>query len=181
MKEIIESLARIPGVRVVMLTAEDGIPIVTRGKVPAEREVNGTPAWGDSAEDLNALAALAIGWRNDIAPAVAPLTWDTPHRLVLSAARGTIVLLHGPGAVLLVLLQRGMRAEELRLPMEGTLARIQRILRGMGRGSSASYDDNPDPPGVLPGGIDDGRGRRSLPSGPSPTEVSGKRIPGISG
>ncbi|MEM7517114.1 MAG: hypothetical protein AAF368_09360 [Planctomycetota bacterium] len=179
---MIESLARSPGVRVVMLTTEDGVPIVTRGKVPDEGEANGTPAWGDSAEDLNALAALAIGWRSDVSRAVAPLSWQTPHRVVLKAARGTMILVHGPGAVLLVLLQRGMRAEELRLPMEGALSRIQRILRGMGRdASSSSQEESTEPQGIHPARPNSAP-RVSIPLAMgTPQEITGKRDPNTSG
>jgi hypothetical protein len=51
---------------------------------------------------------------------------------VLSAARGTLIAMQAPGALLLVVLESGMRAEELRLPMEGAVARMQRHLRTIG-------------------------------------------------
>ena len=178
MKEVLDPLARIPGVRVAMLTSDDGVPIAVRGKVPSSDEAADTPAFGDSAEDLNALAGLAAGWMNELSRAVAPLSWNAPRRIILNATRGTMILLHGPGAVLLVLLQCGMRPEELRLPMEAATNRMQRMLRSMGGGgheapTQETTERQSEPSGLFPGGL-------KLAMAP-PGQQTGNQVPETSG
>jgi len=135
-----------------MLTSPDGFPIAIRGRGRAEAEQDDSPAFGDSNEDLNALAGLAAGWFSELGRAVSPLAWGTPRRVVLRATRGTMVLLEAQDAVLLVLLQSGTQAEELRLPMDAALNRMQRVLRGMGRASEAGpVEEQPEPMGLFPG------------------------------
>lgn len=180
MKQVLEPLARVPGVRVAMLTSDDGVPIAVRGKVAAATDVKDAPAFGDSAEDLNALAGLAAGWLNELTRAVAPLSWNAPRRIVLSATRGTMILLHGPGAVLLVLLQCGMHPEELRLPMDAALNRMQRVLRGMGNGASQSSapeqnETQSEPSGIFPGGL------TLAPESTDDSRVTGNEVPETSG
>ena len=86
-------------------------------------------------------------------------------------------MLHAPGAVLLVLLDRGMRPEELRLPMEGAVARMQRVLRSMGKNideqvTSAQLDAIP---GALPGDAP------PRVSNDGEVEVTGNGVPEFSG
>jgi hypothetical protein len=65
-----------------------------------------------------------------------------------------------PGAVLLVVLDRGIRSEDLRLPMGSAAARIERLLRKMRsereqreeRDALADFEDDTDPPSALPTG-----------------------------
>jgi hypothetical protein len=64
----------------------------------------------------------------------------------MRAARGTLIVMQAPNAVLLVLLDGGMPPEELRLPMEAAIARMQRVLRG-GRKDAPSEEK---PPGLFP-------------------------------
>ena len=59
------------------------------------------------------LAALATALLTDLTLAVGQMSWKAPHRLVLRAARGTLVLQSMRGAVLLVLLARGLGAEDV--------------------------------------------------------------------
>lgn len=152
MKDVLEPLARVSGVRVAMLTSPDGFPIAIRGRGRSESAHDESPAFGDSTEDLNALAGLAAGWFSELGRAVSPLAWGTPRRVVLRATRGTMVLLEAQDAVLLVLLQSGVQAEELRLPMDAALNRMQRVLRGMGRASEAAHvEEQPEPMGLFPG------------------------------
>ncbi len=153
MKEVLEPLARVSGVRVAMLTSPDGFPIAIRGRDRSDSQHSDSPAFGDSTEDLNALAGLAAGWFSDLGRAVSPLAWGAPRRVVLQATRGTMVLLEAQDAVLLVLLQNGTHPEELRLPMEAALNRMQRVLRGMGRGSAPEpvEEQNTEPAGLFPG------------------------------
>lgn len=155
MKDVLEPLALIPGVRLAGLISSDGVPIAVidgvgrRNETPTEREAS------DDFDDLHAFAGIAAGWLGDVARSVGQLAWAPPRRLVLRATRGALILQHGPGAVVLVVLEQGVAAEELRVPMEGAIARIQRLLRTMGD----THEPAPagvalDPPGVLPAGAD---------------------------
>ena len=123
MKQVIEPLARIPGVRVALLVSHDGVPVVVRGNGGEDGGVDLTAQSGES------LAALAAGWLNGLTRSLAPQSWDAPQRVVLRAARGTLIMLAAHGAVLLVQLARGARSEALRLPMESAVARMHRFLR----------------------------------------------------
>ena len=136
MRHVLEPLARIPGVRVAMLVTPDGVPIVIHGERRASRRAdsNGTGRrrsdFGiQSTDDMQAWAALGTAWVSDVTRTIAPLSWSAPVRLVLHAARGTLITLQGPGAILLVVLDAGMSAEDLRLPMDGAVARMERKIR----------------------------------------------------
>jgi len=123
MKQVLEPLAKIPGVRMALLVSHDGVPVVVRGR---DGEDGGVDLSAQSGESL---AALASGWLNGLTRSLAPQSWDAPQRVVLRAARGTLIMLAAPGAVLLVQLARGARSEDLRLPMESAVVRMQRVLR----------------------------------------------------
>ncbi|MBL8856889.1 MAG: hypothetical protein JNL28_00065 [Planctomycetes bacterium] len=136
MRHVLEPLARIPGVRVAMLVTPDGVPIVIHGERRASRRAdsNGTGRrrsdFGiQSTDDMQAWAALGTSWVRDVTRTIAPLSWSAPVRMVLHAARGTMITLQGPGAILLVVLDAGMSAEDLRLPMDGAVARMERKVR----------------------------------------------------
>ena len=133
MRHVLEPLAKMPGVRLAMLVTLDGVPIVIHGERRASRreDKNGTGRrrsdFGiQSTDDMQAWAALGTTWLRDVVRTGAPLSWSAPTRGVLTAARGTMIVLQGPGAVLLVVLDAGMSAEDLRLPMAGTVVRMQR-------------------------------------------------------
>jgi predicted regulator of Ras-like GTPase activity (Roadblock/LC7/MglB family) len=135
MMRVLEPLARIAGVRMALLVAPDGVPVIVRGtstealEPPEAADEDGvTLGTADTAESLS---ALATGWLGELSRAIAPLTWNAPERVVMTAARGTIVMVPAPGAVLLVILDRGASPEELRLPMEATVARMHRVLRSL--------------------------------------------------
>lgn len=150
MKQLIEPLTRIPGVRTAALLSKDGVIIAMhrsadsrqRGPQRPQRSDAATEEGGagDASLDPNALAGLATGWISEITRAVAPLSWQTPTHIVLRAARGTMIISDAPGAVLCIVLESGMQPEELRLPMEVTVARMQRHLRDMGQRSSSASD-----------------------------------------
>jgi predicted regulator of Ras-like GTPase activity (Roadblock/LC7/MglB family) len=140
-KEILEPLSAIPGVRVAVLVTSDGVPVVVRGRASEKAQDDEVDGAAES------LAALASGWLNALTRAVAPLSWNAPERVVLRATRGMIVMLQAPGSVLLALLDGGTRAEDLRLPMQGAVARIQRLLRWSQRGEA---DQEPEPPAQAP-------------------------------
>ncbi len=145
MIEALEPLAELPGVQLVMLVTHDGVPIAVPGRKagPSPAEVL------EATNKEEGLAALAVGWLKELAAAVAPLSWDEPRRIVLRCARGVLVVSQARSAVLVVLLARGSSAEDVRLAVDGTIARIERNLRGMGRESSASASSK-HPPGPLP-------------------------------
>ncbi len=148
MIEILDPLARTPGVRWVGLVTQDGVPIAVPGCSRADEEKSG--------EELSpeAVAALATAWLDDSSRSLATLSWDAPRRVVMRAARGTLVMLATRGAVLMTVLDTGVGPEELRLPMDGVVARIQRTLRGMGREAdrSAPAPHAERTPPALPGG-----------------------------
>lgn len=121
----LESLSRLPGVEFVLLISHDGVPIAHAG---------GT---SESARE-ESLAALAAAWLNDVSTAVAPLGWRAPERMCLRAARGTLVLRHSASASLVVLLGRETAPEDVRLSMDGTLARIERARTGRAHAADAT-------------------------------------------
>ena len=153
---VLEPLIRIPGVRIALLVGADGVPVVARNKEAREQDSEGL------SENTDALAALASGWLGEVTRAVAPLSWSAPTRVVLWASRGTMIMCAAPGAVLMVVLDRGARPEDLRLPMGAAAARIHRVLRNMRSDSDrelreqaealADVDDESSPPSALPGG-----------------------------
>ena len=114
---VIEPLARLPGVEFVLLISHDGVPIA---------HVHGS---ADSIHE-ESLAALAAAWLNDIGQAVAPLGWHAPERACLRGARGTLVVRRSESACLVVCLGRETSPEDVRLSMDGTLARIERARHG---------------------------------------------------
>lgn len=151
MREVLQPLAMIPGVRMTALVSEDGVPIVSARGHHAQVD-DDLPL--DRDDELNAFTALASGWLGDLRRAAARLSWSAPRRVVLRATKSELVLLQAPTAVVLVVLERGISAEELRIPMEGALARMQRLLREITEefgpiGSGQAPQEQP--PGLLPG------------------------------
>lgn len=158
MKSVIEPLARIPGVCFAAIISPDGVPIACQGRVRGEGSTPGGDGIG-SAEDAGAFAGLSAGWLNDLARTVDAVTWDAPRRVVLRAQRGALSMLRLENAILAVMLERGMDAEELRLPMDAAAARLARLLgrKGTKENEVARQAAHEQPPGLLPG------------SGPSPS------------
>ena len=113
----IEPLARLPGVEFVLLISHDGVPIA---------HVHGS----SDAVHEESLAALAAAWLNEIGQAVAPLGWHSPERACLRGARGTLVIRRSESACLVVCLGRETSPEDVRLSMDGTLARLERARQG---------------------------------------------------
>lgn len=166
MREVLEPLASLPGVRLAVLVTEDGVPIAVQGTVETSRDDDGEAfASIDDSERLNSLAALGTSWLGETARTIAPLSWSAPQFIVLRAARGTLMLMQAPNSTLLVLLEGGIRSEDVRLPMEAAVARMQRVLRGVGR-----HDDTNQP------GPGPASNRPAQPGEPSTTG-----IPGVSG
>jgi len=180
MRKVLEPLSHVPGVRRAMLISRDGVPIVTVQGAAAKSGEASSAGWHDSADDANAFAGLAAGWLMEVQRAVDPMSWSTPARLVLAAARGTLILLISERATLSVELERGMAAEELRLPMEAALARMQRALRrredrSPARGSVKSNEI----PGIFPGQHQPLVDGRTLPE--ADAEHVSVQSPGLSG
>lgn len=163
MKQVLEPLAAIPGVRMALLVSHDGVPVIVRGRDSDDGGVDLSAQSGES------LAALASGWLNGITRSLAPQSWDAPQRVVLRAARGTLIMLAAPGAVLLVHLARGARAEDLRLPMESAVARMQRVLRES-RPNSTPGDAEEEVGSALPS--------RTQAKGPRLATSDRSRLPG---
>jgi predicted regulator of Ras-like GTPase activity (Roadblock/LC7/MglB family) len=140
----LESLSRLPGVEFVLLISHDGVPIAhARGTSESSHE--------------ESLAALAASWLNDLGHAVAPLGWHAPERACLRGARGTLVLRRSESACLVVCLGRETSPEDVRLPMDGTLARIERARHGRSSAASAlatpqatSQPPTTEPEGPIP-------------------------------
>lgn len=192
MKHMLEPIARTPGVRVAMLVTLDGVPITVHGE---RRRANGGPREGaaerrqrdrglDSSDDVAALAALGTSWMSEVTRAVAPLSWSAPQRLVLRAERGTLIAMQAPGALLLVVIESGMGAEDLRLPMEGAVARIQRHLRTIGARQGQSAEGSPEldvQPTILPGQSEP-RISGDVPApGSNKVSTTGNKDPEVSG
>lgn len=143
---ILEPLSRLPGVEVVMLISHDGVPIACLGK-PADSSTGFTPA------KQEALAALAASWLNELNQAVGPLSWNSPERVCLRAARGTLVLRRAEKAILVAWLTREASPEDIRLSMDGTLARIERSSLSRtsdARARDSSITKSPALPGPIP-------------------------------
>jgi len=152
--EVLEPLAQQPGVLLAALVSHDGVPVAVPGARTTEKSAD-SGGVHNTYGDPEALAALSAGWLDDLSTSVGLLSCDSPRRVVLRAARGTLLMLRTSGAVLLVVLEVGLGPDELWLPMEGVAARIQRILRGMGDASVLELDDVHSIPGPLPSRRDD--------------------------
>ena len=151
MKDVLDPLIRIPGVRLALLISEDGVPIASakgdggRSSEEADR--------AETAEELEAFCGLAAGWYGELHRAVDPLAWDRPNRISMRCARGTLVMQDCERVILTVLLHRGVVIDELRLPMGSAIARLERNRRrGMTeQRESDSQHTNDGPPGLFPG------------------------------
>lgn len=177
MKTVLDPLARIPGVRLAALISSDGVPIDVRKNEPSRSKPevkDAKDAVLDSADDLNALAALSSSWIGEVTRAVAPMSWDVPKRLVLRAARGTLIVVQAPRALLLVVLEGGVRPEEMRLPMEVAIARMERHLRAIEPKAADSSRAASDPPGIFPA-------QKAASKGAEPIHAKGTEVPEGSG
>jgi len=160
----IAPLAALPGVALAMLVSQDGVPIVLPGshKLEETAERNSETRF----DDAEALAALAAGGISDISRAAAPISWNPPRYLVLQAARGSLLAMQVPRALIIVVLGPGMRPADFRLPMEAAAARMERGLRASGQraglaagtasgqrpgiGSGTSGESITEPTGIFP-------------------------------
>ncbi len=127
MREILDPLSHIPGVRLAALISPDGVPIAMAQKDRVQApEAAGTI---DHDEELQGYTALAAGWMAEVTRSALHLSWDAPVRAVLRATQGTLVLQRAQDAIVLAVLECGVPYEELRVPIEGAIARMHRMLR----------------------------------------------------
>jgi predicted regulator of Ras-like GTPase activity (Roadblock/LC7/MglB family) len=149
--DVLEALAKVPGVRFTALVTEDGVPVAVPGRPRGLDLAKHTKGTDGAVDEIDGCAAVSVGWLDEVTRLVAALSWDSPHRVTLKAARGTMILLRTSGAVLVAVLEAGLDPEELKLSMDGVSARIQRVLRGMNRNSASDAGKEDEPPAALPG------------------------------
>lgn len=137
MKDVLDPLTRIAGVRQVAIVSGDGVPLVVLERVARgefqERNVLDAAKLSGQRIDPTSFGALAAGWAEEIARAVAPLSWDAPWRIALVASQGTLVVQQGPGAMVLVVVEPGTPPDTLAIPLDGAIARMERLLKSLGR------------------------------------------------
>jgi hypothetical protein len=141
--EALEPLASLPGVRLVILVSPDGVPVVVRGK-GALKSADAERTFLE--ENPDSLAGMAANWLHELAASIAPLGWNAPWRAVMRTGRGTLVMVNAPSSLLAVVIEPGGSAEDLRLPMEGAVGRMQRILRGGATRARKPSPAMPQPP-----------------------------------
>ncbi len=165
MRRVLDPLARVPGVRRALLISRDGVPITS---------LEGAGPSGAPGDDEVALAGLVAGLGAELFRAVDPLSWGRPRRVVLRAARGTLVLCMTERLSVCVELERGMTAEQVRLPLQAVEARLERALDRDRDAATpgAGAAPRPEPPGLFPGAA------HHDPDAPSDIETtSGSRVP----
>jgi predicted regulator of Ras-like GTPase activity (Roadblock/LC7/MglB family) len=161
-----------------MLVSQDGVPIVLPGshKLEDTTERNSETRF----DDAEALAALAAGWISDISRAAAPISWNPPRYLVLRAARGSLLAMQVPRALIIVVLGPGMRPADFRLPMEAAAARMERGLRAGGQRAGLAGGAAPGTASGLTPGMGASTGGESItePSGifPDRPRTSGSEV-----
>lgn len=174
MKTVLDPLARIPGVRLAALIAPDGVPIDIRRNEARNSGDKGKRENEREPEDVDALSALSSSWIAEVSRAVAPMSWDVPKRLVLRAARGTLIVMQAPRALLVVVLEGGIHPEEMRLSMGVAIARMERHLRAIEPRSSGSTGPQADPPGIFPA-------QKESSIEAEPVHAKGNKVPEVRG
>ena len=96
-------MPRQPGVILAALISDDGVPVAVPGT-----KVDSAESERCVLSDSDALAAMCAGWLDELNDSMALLSCDGPRRVVLRAARGSLLLLRTSGAVLLVVLEPGL-------------------------------------------------------------------------
>jgi len=128
-KEIIESLAQQPGVHLAALVMADGVPVIAPGRSLHGGAARPSAEGSDPLPELDVLAGLCVGWIEEATRAIAPLSFETPQRALLRAARGTVLLRRCDDVLLLVVVGAGLVPEEMHLPIEAAAARLERVRR----------------------------------------------------
>lgn len=138
MREVIEPLTQVGGVRHAAVISSDGVPVAVLerdGRAGEFVDRSGEDGAKLSGQRIDAMSfgALAAGWHDELARSVGQLSWDAPWRVVMVATQGTLVLQQGPGAVVLVVLEPGTPPESLAIPLDSAVARMERLLRSLGQ------------------------------------------------
>lgn len=129
MKEIIESLAQQPGVHLAALVMADGVPVIAPGRSLHGPGARASGEGSDPLPELDVLAGLCVGWIEEATRAIAPLSFESPQRALLRAARGSVLLRRCDDVLLLVVVGAGLVPEEMHLPIEAAAARLERVRR----------------------------------------------------
>jgi len=146
MMQALKPLSAQPGVELVMLATVDGVPIASCGML-SDEACQGAAAEDRRVGNDDALAAMALAWLGELQCSTSPLGWGDAERVLLRCARGSLILQRCRGAVLVIQLAPGVSSEDIRLPMAGAVARIERSSQSK---SQAASPANIDPPGALP-------------------------------
>jgi len=149
MIDLLEPMAKEPGVELALLCAHDGVAIAACGR--ASGQSVDTDVVGMTKDD--GLAAMSAAWVHELSEAVAPLSWLPAHRISLRGVRGILVLQRMENAILVVLLSHGLSPDDVRLSMDATIARIERTLRPSSHSPEETHKASGQPnehPGPLP-------------------------------
>lgn len=126
MKDVLGPITIIPGVRFAAVVSLDGVPI---------SYLRGEQVQGDSrcreeiTAEFHAFGALAASCVAEFDRAGSQIQWTPSSRIVLEATRGVLVVHRAPRALLLTVLEHGVSAAEVSVPMSGAIARMERSLR----------------------------------------------------
>ncbi|MFT7679042.1 MAG: putative regulator of Ras-like GTPase activity (Roadblock/LC7/MglB family) [Planctomycetota bacterium] len=172
MREVLEPLALIPGVCLTAMISPDGVPIASLAGQSDRGAGGSTIAAIDNDGELGNMAAQVAGWVADVDRAVGQLAWEGAERLVLRGSQASIIVQRGPNAFLLVWLESNMGTDELRVPMDGAIARMQRLLRSVGT-TNTPIGATPSPPGPLPKTNPSESSSNSPASGPATDKTVG--------
>ena len=138
MREVIEPLTQVAGVRHAAVVSGDGVPVAVlerdgRAGEFIDRSFDDGAKLSGQRIDAMSFGALAAGWQDELGRSIGQLSWDAPWRIVLVATQGTLILQQGPGAVVLVVLDPGTPPESLAIPLDSAVARMERLLRSLGQ------------------------------------------------
>jgi len=136
--DVLGPLTRLAGVRHVSVVSNDGVPLAVlersgRGGEFVARSTGDETKLAGRRIDPASFGALAAGWADEVTRAIAPLSWDTPWRIALVATQGTLIVQQGPGAFVLVVVEPGTPPDSLAIPLDGAVARMERLLKSLGR------------------------------------------------
>jgi len=91
MREVLEPLALIAGVRMTSIVSSDGVPVASLPGLQQRGEGGSTVADLDADVDLGSASAQVAAWVSDVARPLGKLSWNAPERLVLRGTQGTLL------------------------------------------------------------------------------------------
>jgi hypothetical protein len=138
MRDVLDSVTSLPGVRVAAVFSDDGLPlcVLEAGQGTGEwhdRTLGPGAAVESQRIDSASIVAFAASWVDDLCRTSGGAGWDFERRFTLVATEGTLVVQLGPTANVLAVLEPGIGPDTVAFPMEVSVERLQRLLRGMGR------------------------------------------------